>query len=229
MPKGIEARLRKGLPTRTLTPRNMVFPYKIAFNVVIFVERGHVESRINMKDYTLESNSILLTSSGIVLDSLEYQAGTRFLIIAYNDSSLFASMNSRSAKIIRASIYSPLYLPIRKDRMERYRQLLRVILHVAEGGPDYSFRKDIVNGFAEVISGGIARIILEKNSSAGSEGRGYELLREFIALVQENCREERSLEFYSRKMCISSKYLSRVVSETSGKKAYVYSHNGATE
>ncbi len=86
VPEGIASRLKRRLPTRTLKPHGMKFPYRVAFHTILFVESGRVDCRINLKDYRIEGCAIFLAASGIVLDSLSYQAGTRFLIIAYSDA-----------------------------------------------------------------------------------------------------------------------------------------------
>ena len=219
VPEGIAAKLKKRLPTRTLKPSGMRFPYRVAFHTILFVESGRVDCRINLKDYRIEGCAIFLAASGIVLDSLAYQAGTRFLIIAYSDVGSILPATSRSSRIIRAATYAPLLLPVDPGRMDRHLQLLRVVQHVAESGPDYSFKEDIVEGFAKVIAGGIARIILERSGSKRPSGRRPTILRQFIASVQKNCDRHRDLEFYAKELCVTPKYLSRIVSEQSGRVA----------
>ena len=72
VPEGISAKLRKRQPTRTLKPDGMKFPYKVAFNTILFVESGRVDIIINLKEYRIEGCSIFLAASGIVLDSLPF-------------------------------------------------------------------------------------------------------------------------------------------------------------
>ena len=38
VPPGIASRLARRLPTRTLRPEDMSFPYRVAFNTILFVE-----------------------------------------------------------------------------------------------------------------------------------------------------------------------------------------------
>ena len=219
IPRGIASRLSRGEDTRTLTPSQMTFPYRVAFHVILFVASGRVDCRINLRDYRIGGCSVFLCPSGIVLDSLSYQAGTRFLIVAYTDAGRLLPLHSRSARIILAATYSPLHLPVGPDRMERYLQLLRVVLHVAEGGPAYSFREDIVEGFAKVIAAGIARIILEQSGRRRASGHGDVLLRQFVASVQQHCDRHRDLAFYAGELHVTPKYLSRLVSARSGRTA----------
>lgn len=217
VPEGIASALAAGLPTRALRPQGISYPYRVGFHLILFVESGRVDCRMNMKEYRIEGCAIFLSSAGIVLDSLTYQAGTRFLIIAYNDESELLPPTSRSAKIIRSATYTPLLVPVDKNRMDRYLQLLKVVQHVAEGGPDYSFKEDMVDGFTKVIAAGIARVIMERSGDRKESGSGPDLLRRFIYSVQRNCTGHRDLAFYARELCVTPKYLSRIVSETSGR------------
>ena len=89
LPGRIASLLAEGKPTRTLRPSGMRFPYRLDFSCILFVETGRVDSVINTSSYRMNACSVLLVPSGAVLHSIEYQAGTRFLIIAWN--SIFIS------------------------------------------------------------------------------------------------------------------------------------------
>jgi len=45
------------------------------------------------------------------------------------------------------------------------------------------------------------------------------IAEKFLNLVQSHYKEERSLEFYADKLCLTRKYISKVIKETSGKTA----------
>lgn len=51
------------------------------------------------------------------------------------------------------------------------------------------------------------------------ETRKEELTNKFFALIMKHFRENKDVAFYADKLCISSKYLSMVIKETSGKSA----------
>lgn len=53
---------------------------------------------------------------------------------------------------------------------------------------------------------------------AHDQNRKADLLNEFIKLVQQYGTTQRKLSFYANKLCITPKYLSAAISETSGKK-----------
>jgi AraC-like DNA-binding protein len=150
---------------------------------------------------------------------LNWQAGTRYILFGYNDGKLFSAMTSRSAKILKASMIAPFVLTMDRERMDRYMHLIKVLIHVASGGPDYEFQDDIISGAAQMFSGGLARLVVERTDRRTRVPREMTVTQDFIRLVQARCLEHRDLDFYARELCITPKYLSRIVSKVAGKKA----------
>lgn len=219
VPPGLAALLAKGRPTRTLRPNWLEFPYRIGFNAILFVETGVVDCILNLESFHVDGSAVLLIPSATLLRDLTWQAGTKYILIGYNDGKLFSGMTSRSAKILQASMIAPFALLVERERMERYLRLIEVLIHVAEGGPDYNFQDDIIHGAAEMMCGGLARLVAERAERRTRVPREMTITQEFIRLVQANCLEHRDLDYYAHELCITPKYLSRIISKVSGKKA----------
>ena len=62
-------------------------------------------------------------------------------------------------------------------------------------------------------------MILEHQEAPEHSSRERYLLDRFMDMVQKNCREHRDLPFYAEALYISPKYLSRIVSRVSGRRA----------
>ena len=219
VPPGIAALLEKGRPTRTLRPNWLEFPYRIGFNAILFVETGVVDCILNTETFRITNRSVLLIPSATLLRDLSWQAGTRYILFGYNDGKLFSAMTSRSAKILKASMIAPFVLTMDRERMDRYMHLIKVLIHVASGGPDYDFQDDIISGAAQMFSGGLARLVVERTERRTRVPREMTVTQDFIRLVQARCQEHRDLDYYARELCITPKYLSRIVSKVAGKKA----------
>ena len=219
VPSGLAALLEKGRPTRTLRPNWLEFPYRIGFNAILFVETGVVDCILNTETFRITNRSVLLIPSATLLRDLNWQAGTKYILFGYNDGKLFSAMTSRSAKILKASMIAPFVLTMNQERMDRYMQLIRVLINVASGGPDYDFQDDIIDGAAQMFSGGLARLVVEKAGQRTRVPRELTVTQDFIRLVQARCLEHRDLDYYARELCITPKYLSRIVSKVAGKKA----------
>lgn len=63
--------------------------------------------------------------------------------------------------------------------------------------------------------------LLDKRNpeQSDSNNRSYAIFDEFIRIVSENFKRERSVEWYSNEMCVTPKHLSEVVKSVSGKTA----------
>ena len=195
VPPGIAALLEKGRPTRTLRPNWLEFPYRIGFNAILFVETGVVDCILNTETFRITNRSVLLIPSATLLRDLNWQAGTRYILFGYNDGKLFSAMTSRSAKILKASMIAPFVLTMDRERMDRYMHLIKVLIHVASGGPDYEFQDDIISGAAQMFSGGLARLVVERTERRTRVPREMTVTQDFIRLVQACCLEHRDLDY----------------------------------
>lgn len=218
IPRGIEEAIARGEMTRMVSPNSLAFPYRVMFNTIIYVTAGWVECSINLTPFHIQAPALVLSPSGVILDDIRYPVGTRSLIIAYTNDSYIATLSTPSAKVIRSATLSPVCIPLEQRRMDRYMRLFRIIQHTI-GSPDNIFKRDIINGFTQVVSGGIAKILLEQKAAVGRAERDDVLLGQFIRLVQRHCRTERELAFYADCMHMTPKYLSRIISATAGKNA----------
>jgi AraC-like DNA-binding protein len=80
------------------------------------------------------------------------------------------------------------------------------------------FRKQVVQHvmMAVFYSSEKTRMVAEDNRSRSNADV---LSQEFVKLVKEHFRKERQLKFYADKLCITPRYLSRVVKECTGSSA----------
>lgn len=74
----------------------------------------------------------------------------------------------------------------------------------------------LAKAFSCKIFGGYSQMGKEEEES---HTRKDSLAKQFIALVQEHAIEHKDLSYYADKLCVTPKYLSGVVSKTTGKKA----------
>ena len=70
-----------------------------------------------------------------------------------------------------------------------------------------------------MFSGGLARLVMERMEQRTRIPREMTITQDFIRMVQARCLEHRDLDYYARELCITPKYLSRIISKVAGKKA----------
>ena len=99
----------------------------------------------------------------------------------------------------------------------RHLQIFYTILHKAASDEENPFRLQVIENLIRVFYyGGISNLEQTNNSIPTSKNN---IVRRFMDLVQEHYREERLIGFYADKLCITPKYLSKLVKENTGRSA----------
>lgn len=189
-------------------------PNKFNFFVFIHHKAGSVKFEIDLKQYELAEpgNMIKVLPGQIVsfvstaddFDGDVIVMSTRFVedMLIYESPGFPISFDKHSSPIIECSELDSI---VGEDLYKSLRQVLNV-------------------GFVSPHKTKIVQHIMmavfyasEHHSNVRAEKprtNAEALSREFLSLVKENFRTERQLSFYANKMCITPRYLSRVVKET---------------
>ena len=98
------------------------------------------------------------------------------------------------------------------DEQEKMASIFfKAIHHILTENADNPYKAKIVQHVMMAIFYSSEKI--SKNEVEKPRTNADILSKEFLALVKEHFREERQLKFYADKMCITPRYLSRVVKE----------------
>ena len=96
-------------------------------------------------------------------------------------------------------------------------QIFYTILHKAASDEENPFRLQVIENLIRVFFyGGVSKFRKLEGSAASSKNN---IVERFMELVQEHYREERLIGFYADKLCITPKYLSKLIKEHTGRSA----------
>ncbi|MCI1640542.1 MAG: helix-turn-helix domain-containing protein [Bacteroidales bacterium] len=215
----VDQAISEGKMTKMFQSENFTFPSRLDFYSILFCTCGKVFCRLNLTDYEISKNNILIAPAGIILDKLEYPQGTRFALIAFSNESFIADISSRSAKILRSGIYKPVLLTPGEKTMSILIGAYSILRQLVQRSEFY-FRKDLLTGFVQIVSAALAQLVMDKHEEAyyNRKGTRYErIFRKFLQDVEANCVKERQLDFYAEKAFMSTKYFSKVITDVSGR------------
>lgn len=105
------------------------------------------------------------------------------------------------------------------ENFERTYDLLNTKLQRKE----MRFKKQVVTGLTSSFLFSLLEILEDTHPTAGKDisiQRSQVLFKQFIDLLGSLDKKPRSVEFYSERLCISSKYLTTVCKDVSGQTAY---------
>ena len=205
------------------TDTNLEFvnhPVKLSFTIAIFCLAGRMRFQINLQDFELHSNDLLVVSEGAIGEYRGMSDNTRIAVIAFASEYFQTALQIEATVSLQRKLYaSPLY-HLTDKAMEESIMIYRLMkAKIAE--TDNPFRKGALLGYTQVLTYNSYKYLLAADS--GNEktevksGRQQELYTQFMDEVRKSYTKERSISYYADVLCVSPKYLSQVVRRVSGR------------
>jgi AraC-like DNA-binding protein len=199
-----------------------LFDFPIRANDLIFgiCFRGSIEIEINLKKYVLDSNYLvsILPEQTVRYISQSKDFSIQFVVLSrkFLEDSQIDLPNSLPL-LFHIKDNPCIHLnPEEMDMILEYISLLQKKVRIKD----------------DVLSIEIIRYLLKALFYEGSEifrkhfptiktekTRQEETFNRFIELVEQHCRQERSIRFYAGILCLTPKYLSTIIRNVSGKLA----------
>lgn len=196
-------------------------PYKQMFVYSMFCTEGRLKLRVNLQDYILEKNDLIIIFPGFIIDSGKAVPGSKAAAIAFTESTFLQDDNGASLKVIRQNMLHPQQVSLRPEQMDMLIPLYKLMRRICTS-KDFAFKYDAINGALRLVASGIAKWITDngiKEQDADSQNRGEHLFMNFLQEVQVHCAKERKISYYARKFCISPKYFAKLIYDASGRHA----------
>ena len=205
----------------------LVNPLRFDGYLCMFCDQGDFQVEVNMKRYDIQSGSIFISVPGSIVKVTpcgeKNQPEDRFICILtsrefmHNIRFDFSKSFQDSIRILQAPVIK--LNERQRDIAEDYLNLARKIIHSS-----LTYRKEVVGTLISSLAYTVADVWEENISSARSAGNATNdrlsaLFDRFIALVSEHCTAERTVGFYAEKLCLTPKYLSKLIKQASGRSA----------
>jgi len=193
------------------------YPTKMDFAIGCICLKGRIDGTINLKPISFSGNDVAFVLPGQIL---------QYTYVSNDFSGLLLVLSERFTNnlemSIRDSVSVMLYLkenpvihltPEEVDHISRYYDILLCTVRM----PHNAHRLDIIRLLIQALFYIINdfRQLHEKNSLQKSKHEW--LFDAFYNLVLTNYKESRNTAFYAEKLCLTPKYLSAVIKETTGK------------
>lgn len=198
------------------------YPIRLTFSISIICLAGSMSFKINLNEYTLHTNDMLIVQTGDFGEFLAVSDDCRIIIIAFTDeyfhNTLYPGASVSLQRLFHDSPLCRLNSSVVDEAVTVYKMMKAKILQ-----SDNPYRKGAIMGYMQVLLydayyyfDAVSRqmVVNDKKTS-----RKEEIFNRFIAAVQKDYRKHRSIMHYADILCISSKYLSQIALQVSGKLA----------
>ena len=195
-------------------------PIKLMFATLLFCTEGYGVLRINLQEYRLQKDDILIIPPGSIMDRYVLDDHIKIGFINITGKSSQGFMPNGNIQLYMASVIKnePMLIHCRPQTMN---QLVKI----------YQMLRDVVNDEALTLKDNVISYFLQamvtywmndyelSNQNMETQfTRNEQILQEFINNVRKHYKEHREVNFYADLMCITPKYLGVVVTHTSGKR-----------
>lgn len=189
--------------------------YKLPHTVIGLCIKGECSFRLNMQDYNITSPAINIFMPGQIIENVTYSQNFEGHAIVVSKH-FIDILNIPGWQQQYMTLYNNPVNPTTEEFMTCMRFFF-IMMHKAAHDKDNPYRMQVIENLVRVFYyGAIGRFsITQKESATYKNG----LVEKFIELVQEHYRKERLIGFYADKLCITPKYLSKLVKEHTGRSA----------
>ena len=196
------------------------YPFKLTFTLVLFCLRGSMRVRLNLKEYVLAANDVLVTLPGHIGECLEVEPGTEMVVMGFAGNRLTGEHQSSLNMAFRKFLASNSLIHISQTEMDESMDLYRLMRAKLEQ-ENYAFRLEAVEGYLQVFfyNGCQWMANHHRQQLKYVENRQQQLFEKFLEQVQTHYTEHRSVGFYAGRLCLTPKYLSQVILKASGRYA----------
>ena len=203
-----------------------ILHYPIRFDgyILFFLKKGHFHINFNLKTYYVHEGSLLVTVPGNIIRvgqlAEDRLAGIELVYVVLSKQ-FISGLQLDFNKVFQDSVQmleNPC-IALNEEQLalaESYFLLARQVVQSS-----LSNKRNIIGGLLSSLSYMTEDIwtgkLVERQPLADGSARTALTYDRFMKLVTEYHNQERGMQFYADKLCLTPKYLSKIVKEASGR------------
>ncbi len=202
--------------------KSITFPLTLGTVVSGVCIKGTLTAHVDLKEVVFPEHSLIVLKPGHTLSNYHASPDFQGIFIISTLKNLVNTLPSFS-RVLPCIMYfgeNPV-IKLSDNELECHIQLLKLLhnkLHTQNPYQDKVIHALCESIFYETL-GIYTNHMNNNNSSVPSAKRKDELFYKFITLIEQHYQQERSVQFYAERLCVTAKHLSAVIKDTSGRTA----------
>ncbi len=189
-------------------------PYRLTEGRVVYFRAGTLRLRINLRELEFKAGDFLVVSPGTVFEFLYISSDLDLAMLAFSNSLMESWQKEELLQVyLQGRLF--LHLSLTEQESRRMEQIFALLWEVVHDRP---FPKDSVQSLISLVF----------HQTDSFKGRGLEadkqkrtrqeeVFNRFLELVNKYAIHERNCTFYADRLCLTSRYLSTLVRQASGR------------
>ena len=203
------------------------YPVRFDGYILFFLRKGHFSLDVNLNTYDIHENSLLVVVPGNIVKLSAYKEdhiGDAELLFALVSKEFLSSIRFDFNKVFQDTIrmWKNPCITLQGEELELAEDYFRLTRKVLSS--HQTNKKEILGSLLTSFTYVTLDVWTRQLASAKSEEsqtsvRVNQVFEQFIELVTEHHNQERGMAFYADKLCLTPKYLSKLVKLSSGRSA----------
>lgn len=190
-------------------------PVKLSRAAIVLCTSGSCKLKINLEEYEIKAPQLVTLMPGQIFELLSGIESMEGYVISLSKR-FVDKVNLPGWQHQYMKMYNNPITDIDQDMLNSLR-IFYAMLYRAATNEQNPFRLQILENLISVFYyGGVSSF--ESEASAPLKYRNH-IVANFLELVQQHYREERLIQYYAGRLCITPKYLSKLVKDHTGRAA----------
>lgn len=196
------------------------YPFRIDCYVAAYCVEGSVDCSVNLTDYHLTAGTLLLFTPGNIVKITEDRDLHLTLICASTSFISGIGINPSKFLVEAMDVLSDPCIHLSPDETAMLHKYVNLALDITKTNPQ--FLKESIGGLVSSVFYQFAGFLADSKKRQDMETpvrttRQRQMLEQFIKLAINDHAREHLVGYYADKMCVTPKYLSKIVKEASGR------------
>ena len=207
--------------------RMLNYPVRFDGYILFFLKKGHFSLDINLNTFDIHENSLLVVVPGNIVKLSAYKEdhiGDAELLFALVSREFLSSIRFDFNKVFQDSIrvWKNPCITLQGEELDLAEDYFNLTRKILSSGQDNKreILGSLLTSFIYVALGlWTRRLASARPEESSSSARVNQVFERFLALVTEYHNVQRGMAFYADKLCLTPKYLSKLVKLSSGRSA----------
>jgi AraC family transcriptional activator of pobA len=197
-------------------------PIKQSSTITYFVLLdGEVNTTKNMVEFDLHSGDVIVNASGVFSVVNNISPHAKFFFIAVDEDFLFSIFSKFDTTQLRDMLINQPMCHLSDIRTRELLQIYKALKYRLNHFQSDPMQEEIVRGYLQAFSFNVYSELLinHRQKRKGSKEKSFrkqEIFANFMKLLKEKYAQEHKINYYADRLCITTRYLSKVVKEVSG-------------
>ena len=202
---------------------HLKYPFRVDCYVAAYCVEGTVDCSVNLTDYHLTTGTLLLFTPGNIVRITEPEPTQQLRLTLICASTSFITgigINPSKFLIEAMDVLRDPCIHLSADETEMLHKYVNLALDITKTNPQ--FIKESIGGLVSSVFYQFAGFLADSKRRQDLEtpvrtSRQRQMLEQFIKLAINDHTREHLVGYYADKMCVTPKYLSKIVKEASGR------------